>query len=510
MPKVTHLSRSTARRTAGAVPSSSLAFRLSAWGWRRTLALGSLLERAGERALDLSLFRAGAFLKRPLPRRVRVHPALAARTTGMALAALFHRIAPFLESRGLTRAFNRRRSRAATALSRLARQPERAMPFGIALLLGIAVSASLLPGAPEDPRLSIGGDAVEVAADDGSVATPLTGWGGTQSVDHAAADVADSTVDGLASDTAVVGDLPSGRSAGWRTIEPPYVDQQVAAGTTDGFGAVVGLDGRLTLPAAVDLQVHDGSDHVIIHVVERGQRLANIAKQYKIDVMELLWSNNLKTLDTPSPGTRLRIPDVKGIVHVVTENETLSSIAARAGVSKAKIIEYNGLVSPNIILGMVLVIPGGRGAALPTFQVGKGQWAYAGPRPSVYSGTTLKYPVQGGHYVRGFFRGHEGMDIAAPYGTPIMSAAAGVVTRVGWGRNCGWFVFVAHGSNLYTGYCHMSKILASPGQRVARGEVIGRIGTSGKTTGPHVHFVVSRGEPFSYRCILYDPARFLP
>ncbi|MEY4388509.1 MAG: hypothetical protein RLZZ432_228, partial [Chloroflexota bacterium] len=169
MPKVTHLSRSTARRTAGAVPSSSLAFRLSAWGWRRTLALGSLLERAGERALDLSLFRAGAFLKRPLPRRVRVHPALAARTTGMALAALFHRIAPFLESRGLTRAFNRRRSRAATALSRLARQPERAMPFGIALLLGIAVSASLLPGAPEDPRLSIGGDAVEVAADDGSV-----------------------------------------------------------------------------------------------------------------------------------------------------------------------------------------------------------------------------------------------------------------------------------------------------------------------------------------------------
>ena len=56
----------------------------------------------------------------------------------------------------------------------------------------------------------------------------------------------------------------------------------------------------------------------------------------------------------------------------------------------------------------------------------------------------------------------------------------------------------------------MSKILASPGQRVARGEVIGRIGTSGKTTGPHVHFVVSRGEPFSYRCILYDPARFLP
>ena len=72
-----------------------------------------------------------------------------------------------------------------------------------------------------------------------------------------------------------------------------------------------------------------------------------------------------------------------------------------------------------------------------------------------------------------FHRGHEAIDIGSSYGHPIVAAAAGVVTQTGWANGgCGLHVYIAHGSNLYTGYCHMSAILVRPGQKVARGQVI--------------------------------------
>ena len=83
------------------VRAGSPAFRLAAAIRRRLLAFGSFLERSGERAARLSLFRAGEFLRHPLPRRIRVHPTLAARTTGLAVAALAHKVTPALEERGI-------------------------------------------------------------------------------------------------------------------------------------------------------------------------------------------------------------------------------------------------------------------------------------------------------------------------------------------------------------------------------------------------------------------------
>jgi murein DD-endopeptidase MepM/ murein hydrolase activator NlpD len=69
---------------------------------------------------------------------------------------------------------------------------------------------------------------------------------------------------------------------------------------------------------------------------------------------------------------------------------------------------------------------------------------------------TFRYPVPGGRFVRGFFRGHDGMDISQSTGAPILAAAAGVVVRTGWVNNCGGNqVVIAVGSNLYTGYYHL-------------------------------------------------------
>jgi murein DD-endopeptidase MepM/ murein hydrolase activator NlpD len=283
-----------------------------------------------------------------------------------------------------------------------------------------------------------------------------------------------------------------------------------AIATTAIDGPVFLDDGTLELPAAIDIVVADGRDHVIMHVVSRGETLAAIAKRYKISSMELIWSNGLQSAANPSVGKRLRVPDTRGIIVTVREHETLKSIASKYRVTPSAIRTYNKLKTADLVLGMILILPGGRGAALPTYTTG-GQTGYTGPIPSVYSGLKFRYPVPGGRFVRGLSRTHFGMDISQGYGSPAVAAADGVVVMTGWRNNCGGNqIVIAHGSNLYTGYYHLSGISVGAGQKVTRGTRIGRIGQTGCATGPHLNFSVSRGFPLARGSVFYDPARFLP
>lgn len=492
------------------VRAGSPAFRLAAAIRRRLLAFGSLLERSGERAARLSLFRAGEFLQHPLPRRIRVHPTLAARTTGIAVAALAHKVTPALEERGILRTLRRRRRALDSSLRKLGREPERAMPAVIAGLLSIAVVASLLPGPIVDARtqaLNDGGLGIGGAAD--TDRTFATEWGGTENPDRLASsgDLATSVVvDGV-----LIGETATESTFSMRATEVLAQAPEPVVATTATDGPIFLDDGTLELPAAIDIVVADGRDHVSIHVVARGESLAAIASQYRISSMELIWSNGLQSADNPAAGKRLRIPDTKGIVVTVRENETLKSIAAKYRVSPTLIRTYNKLKTADLMIGMILVLPGGRGAALPTFTRKDGLVGYTGPVPAVYSGVRFRYPVPGGYYIRGFTRTHLGMDIGNAYGASVVAAGDGVVVFTGWRSNCGGNqIIVAHGSNLYTGYYHLSGILVSTGQKVTRGSRIGRIGQTGCATGPHLHFVVSRGFPLAGTSTLYNPARFLP
>ncbi len=100
------------------------------------------------------------------------------------------------------------------------------------------------------------------------------------------------------------------------------------------------------------------------------------------------------------------------------------------------------------------------------------------------------------HPILGFSRMHQGMDLAAPYGTPIVAASDGVVRFAGWHGGHGNFVQIAHAGGLGTGYGHMSRFVVSPGTSVRQGQLIGYVGMTGLTTGPHVHFEVYRnGQP---------------
>jgi len=493
------------------VRPGALSFRLLAAVRRQAITLLRALESAGDRALSLSLFRAGEFLRHPLPRRVRVHPKLRERTSGLAAAAILHRLTPRLEEWGVIRFLSRRRTGLTKRLTGLQRAPEHAAPIGIALLLGIAIVASILPGPAVDQRARALDDGAFTGASEALEPITPALWGSAVDPDRSVA-----TGDSNAVALAGVGtDDPLAPGAlGWRPIEAARdasVSVSASADTALFDGPRILEDGTMLLPAAVDLNILDGRAHVQIHVVQKGQTLAQIAKLYNIGLMDVVWSNRLPSTSNPPAGRRLKIPDTKGYVHVVAEHETLKSIANASRVSQAKIMSYNGLRSADVVLGMVLVLPGGRGPALPTYQASGQSYAYNGPLPEIYSGMTFRYPVPGGRFVRGFFRGHDGMDISQSTGAPILAAAAGVVVRTGWVNNCGGNqVVIAVGSNLYTGYYHLSRILVSPGQKIARGQQIGKIGETGCTTGPHLHFSVSRGYPLASGSTFYNPARFLP
>ena len=96
------------------------------------------------------------------------------------------------------------------------------------------------------------------------------------------------------------------------------------------------------------------------------------------------------------------------------------------------------------------------------------------------------------HPILGYTRMHKGMDFRAGYGTPILAATDGRVTRAGWAGGYGKQVRIAHAGGLTTSYSHMSRITAKPGQRVRQGQVIGYVGSTGLSTGPHLHYELYR------------------
>jgi len=94
------------------------------------------------------------------------------------------------------------------------------------------------------------------------------------------------------------------------------------------------------------------------------------------------------------------------------------------------------------------------------------------------------------HPVLGGRRAHKGIDLAAPTGTPIYASADGVVTRADWFSGYGLFISLDHGASLETRYGHMSRLNVAEGQEVKKGDLIGYVGSTGRSTGPHLHYEV--------------------
>ena len=97
------------------------------------------------------------------------------------------------------------------------------------------------------------------------------------------------------------------------------------------------------------------------------------------------------------------------------------------------------------------------------------------------------------HPTLGGARMHSGVDLAAPSGSPVYATASGTVSFANWKGGYGLLVVVEHGGQLQTRFGHLSRVLVTPGQGVLKGQVLGLVGSTGRSTGPHLHYEVRRG-----------------
>ncbi len=410
---------------------------------------------------------------------------------------------------------NRRSISAASAL-RARFRGRAAIPAGS---LGASFAAALRPFSTAERALPVAVAAIVAFASLLAVLpnTPQGAVGGTQG---RGTDVRIAIGGGLGREEAMgagegLNSQPDGVYMADVSFEPIRIpDNIMGAATTEQATTEPGPlldDGTILTGYAPATTVEDGSDLIETYKVKSGDTLVTIARKYHVSMMTLWWANKLKSKDDLRIGQVLRIPSVNGLVITVKETDTLESLAAKYGVSEAKIMDLNELDDPTLVVDQVLILPGAKGAPIPTPKptpkptvkprstTGGGsssRGSSSGGGPSHYNGGSFQWPVVGGgNYISQYYHyGHYGVDIAADYGSRVVAAAGGKVIFAGWKSNGGgWQVWVSHGDGLYTTYNHMSGVSVGNGQSVGKGQQVGRIGQSGRATGPHLHFEVWRG-----------------
>ena len=277
--------------------------------------------------------------------------------------------------------------------------------------------------------------------------------------------------------------------------------------TSDGLAiAPVDSNGETLVPDMVvsDQAGADTNTQVTTYIVQSDDTLSGIANIFGISVDTVKQVNNLSG-STIRPGQTLTILPVDGSLYTVQGGDTVGSIAKKFNASQDDILTYNDLSASAIIVkGDQLIIPHGTVAAsqaktyvatialkakVPSFEpLLDPVWQWPAAPAGYYS-----CPVPGAVLTQGL-HGHDAVDLAIPKGTPIHAAASGIVSQSKnnglYNGGYGNFVMILHGNGSQTLYAHMSKTTVGNGERVSQGQVIGYVGMTGLTTGPHVHFEV--------------------
>ncbi|HHW09981.1 MAG TPA: M23 family metallopeptidase [Firmicutes bacterium] len=252
--------------------------------------------------------------------------------------------------------------------------------------------------------------------------------------------------------------------------------------------------------APVEAEEESDPSPILIHTVQKGETLWDIAKAYNIDIDTIAAANDLVNLNQLRVGQKLNILKVKGVLHTVAKGDNLWDIAKKYNVDVKVIIAYNRLSDPeNLQPNQQLVIPGAKVPKAANRQpalvsaAGKLQKAFYYP---VYGRVSSRFGPRWG-------RMHEGMDLAVNTGTPVKAAAAGRVTFAGSNSGYGLLVKLDHGNSVETRYAHLSRISVKVGQQIEAGQVIGYSGNTGNSTGPHLHFEIR------YKGKAVDPSLYL-
>lgn len=230
------------------------------------------------------------------------------------------------------------------------------------------------------------------------------------------------------------------------------------------------------------------SDQISIYVVRSEDTLAGIAKMFGVTVNTIRWNNDISG-STISPGQTLTILPITGIRHVVKKGDTVASITKLYSGDLDEVEKYNDLTkNSKLSVDDVVIVPSG--------EIAKAKVSTVSTKIK-FSSTSS---VTSGYFIRPTtgpktqgIHGHNGVDIAPSYGAPVVAAAEGkvIISKAsGWNGGYGIYVVISHPNGTQTLYSHLSKNTVEADSYVEQGEIIGKVGNSGKVTGVHLHFEV--------------------
>jgi len=250
-----------------------------------------------------------------------------------------------------------------------------------------------------------------------------------------------------------------------------------------------------------------GNTEIVTYQVESGDTIYGIAAKFGLSPETIMWSNEAleNNPDLLSVGQELVILPVDGVYHQVGSGDTIEGIAATFKANASDVLSYplNNLDAQNPVIqpGQWVIVPGGSKPFTPRTVT-----AYTGPVPEdATAGTgSFGWPASGSIF-QGYWSAHPGIDIAAWAGAPVQAADSGYVLAAGWDNTgYGYAVVIDHGNGFQTLYGHLQAYYVDAGDNVVQGQQVGEMGSSGNSTGPHLHFEVRQGT------VQRNPVGFLP
>lgn len=241
----------------------------------------------------------------------------------------------------------------------------------------------------------------------------------------------------------------------------------------------------------IEKQKNDAGE-IRVYTVREGDSLSEVAEMFNVTTNTIMWANDLDRATAIQPGDTLVILPIVGVRHEVKTGDTISTIAKKYKGDTAEILSYNQLTSADeLSVGDILIIPGGAMHQAPVSR------SVAQASPVRVSGSTaaaagFQHPAPGAVKTQGI-HGYNAVDLAGGYGSPIRAAAAGTVIvskSSGWNGGYGRYVVVRHNNGSQTLYAHLMRNDVGVGASVSAGEVIGGMGSTGRSTGTHLHFEV--------------------
>lgn len=275
-----------------------------------------------------------------------------------------------------------------------------------------------------------------------------------------------------------------------------------------GGGDITVVNNTALLPSAgpegtlADIEEASPRDgRISVYVVRPGDTLSGIAQMFSVSANTIFWANNIKSEKDIHPGDQLIILPITGVQHTVAKGDTVEGIAKEYGGNVEEILLFNNLSGNEALsAGTTITVPGGKKrkdlASASTVRPSHTSKSPSRPLLVTYNNSApagyYTHPVPNSHKTQGL-HGYNGVDYGAPVGTAVRAAAPGTVMIArgsGWNGGYGKYVVIQHANGTQTLYGHLSAVLVDPGSLVAQGQTIGRMGSTGNSTGSHLHFEV--------------------